>query len=380
VFVSFSPEQLAWSKDRVAAGDSRLEPARAELLARAERALQRPPLSVVDKRGTAASGDKQDFYSIGKYSWPGTSMDGPYVRRDGRRNPEADSKDYDKRNFTETVRRINTLALAYHLSGDPRYARKAGEFLRAWFIDPGTRMNPNLRHAAVQPGVNDGSYIGIIEGVLLAEMLDYVALLEGSGALSAADEASLRAWFGQLSTWLVKSDFGKKEAASTNNHATWYRVQVMAYALYSGDEAMARSMLPAVREQLRRQITADGSMPREMRRANPSMYAVFGLRAFVSAARLSEHLGDSLWAEEAQGRRILEEALAFLARAQLDGGLLRGTRSRVEPDQYAVQVFRLGAQAYSSSEFNEVLAWLASQKPKTDRYIWLLGPLEYPNP
>ena len=46
---------------------------------------------------------------------------------------------------------VETLALAYHFTNRERYAKKAAQFLRVWFLDPASRMNPHLRHADTVP-------------------------------------------------------------------------------------------------------------------------------------------------------------------------------------------------------------------------------------
>ena len=54
--------------------------------------------TVMDKERTAPSGDKHDYYSIGRYFWPDDAKsDGlPWVRRDGQVNPDVFSTQYDK--------------------------------------------------------------------------------------------------------------------------------------------------------------------------------------------------------------------------------------------------------------------------------------------
>lgn len=87
----------------------------------------------------------------------------------------------DRNRLGETAGRINTLALAWYLSGDERYAAKATELLKTWFLDKDTRMYPNFEYAQMVPGVNGGKgrAYGVLDGYSFVDMLDGVALLEG---------------------------------------------------------------------------------------------------------------------------------------------------------------------------------------------------------
>jgi hypothetical protein len=58
--------------------------------------------------------------------------------------------------LADALKRLRTLALAYALTGHDLYVEHAARLLRAWFLDPTTRMNPNLNFGQFVPGRNDG--------------------------------------------------------------------------------------------------------------------------------------------------------------------------------------------------------------------------------
>lgn len=73
-------------------------------------------------------------------------------------------------------------------------------------------MNPNLRHAQAIPGVTDGRAEGIIDANTLVPVIDSIGLPVARGALSSAEDAALRRWFGDLSDWMATSPLGLEEA------------------------------------------------------------------------------------------------------------------------------------------------------------------------
>src|SRR5204862_5098322 len=100
---------------------------------------------------------------------------------------------------------VETLALAYYLKGDEAYAARAVQLLRGFFLDPATRMNPNLQYAQFIPGVNTGRGIGLIETRGLSRVVDAIGLLAGSKVLSGEDKRGLRDWFSKFLQWMLES-------------------------------------------------------------------------------------------------------------------------------------------------------------------------------
>lgn len=142
---------------------------------------------------------------------------------------------------------VSTLALAWYFSHDDRYAQKAAAQLRTRFLDPKTRMTPNLQHAQAIPGINTGRGIGIIDSRALVDVVDAIALLQSSAALSENDVSALKQWFGDYYQWMTTSQNGFEEENWHNNHGSYFDMQAAAFALFSGkiDEAKSACTSPS---------------------------------------------------------------------------------------------------------------------------------------
>ena len=166
-----------------AKSNSALLPAYERVVAEAEAALERRPVSVMDKRHAPPSGDKHDYMSLSPYHWPNPdTADGlPYLNRDGEVNPERN--EYDRPAVDVLMGSVDALALGYWVTGNERYAAHAALFLRTWFLDPETRMNPHLRYGQATRGVCEGRRNGQIDFRGFDRTIDSIGLFGILGTL-----------------------------------------------------------------------------------------------------------------------------------------------------------------------------------------------------
>jgi hypothetical protein len=117
----------------------------------AEAAQKSGPWSLTFHRPTGVTLPRNAFFSEGPYWWPDpNNPTGPYIRRDGERNPARfTANDDDLGSMSRTVFR---LGLAAYFLDDRESAARAAEVLRVWFLTPATRMDPNLEYGQAIKG------------------------------------------------------------------------------------------------------------------------------------------------------------------------------------------------------------------------------------
>jgi len=265
------------------------------IMENAEWAMAQPPQTITDFRCERSAGGIHDFYSEGDYWWPDPeNPDGPYMRRDGETNPE---------NFVahrlamiRFSKVVGALASAYIVTGNEDYVKHAFLHINAWFVDSGTRMNPDLLYAQAIKGRTIGRGIGIIDTIHLMEVAQGIICMQKANCVDKEGLQSVKKWFVEYLQWLTTHQNGIDEMNAKNNHGTCWVMQVASFAKLTGNKDLINfCRLRYKNVLLPEQMAKDGSFPRELERTKPYGYALFNLDAMTTICQILSDEEDDLW-------------------------------------------------------------------------------------
>ena len=354
------PGALAKSKSSYQGGREPELTAVNKIISDANKCLKAEPESVMDKTKVPPSGNKHDYMSIAPYFWPDPSKSNglPYIRQDGKVNPESKNEETsDRVRFGRTLDRIETLALAYYFTREKKYADHAAKLIKIWFLNPDTQMNPNLNFAQAIAGKNDGRGEGVLDARGMGSVLDSANLISNTSDFTEANQKALIQWMTSYYDWLMKSPNGKAERAATNNHGTWFDVQAAHLALGLGKKEDAKKIIDAARtKRIPAQIESDGKQPQELARTASFSYSCMNLDAFFKLANLGDHAGTDLWRKNNKDTHSLRKALDFLV-PYLDKPPATWPYKQIKDidESSMLRVLRLAALAYDAPEYEAII-------------------------
>ena len=286
---------------------------RDRILQAAGAALTLAPFTITDFPAKESSGGRNDYFSMADYFWPDPAKTNglPFIQRDGESYPGLfTAHRMMMRNLRDAVA---ALGAAYQITGEDRYAVKAAQLLKVFFVDPLTRMNPKLEFAQAVLGKNPGRGIGIIDTLHIIEIPAAIAVMERSPAFTPALVADLKQWFRDYLEWMLTSKNGKEEAAAKNNHSVAFWLQVACFARFTGDEARLADCRRQFKEVfVPNQMAEDGSFPLELKRTKPYAYSIFQLDNMTTLCQVLSTSTDDLWNFELPDGRGIRKALAYL--------------------------------------------------------------------
>lgn len=310
---------------------------------------------VIDKDMVPPSGTKKDYVSIARY-WHLDSTGAQTIYKDGVTTPLVD--EFDRPKLAKMSSAVYTLALAYYFSDDEKYAQKAIELIKGWFINPNTRMRPNMNFSQIRLGVPDtggGGSQGIIDGIDFVQVIDGVSLLYDSPHWTKNDHVALKRWFHEFIDWIAGNY--NPDAYETVNVSTWMDVQRAVYYLFVEEEYKldSNSHIRPIEERIQMQFNTAGIQPYEISRGRPQHYVYFNLRAYMNLALIRKHRGsnDRDWADlNTQDYGGLKPGIDILLSAVNGGSVPRqfSNESDFNTCRY-LEIFKPAAIAFESKEY-----------------------------
>lgn len=247
--------------------------------------------SVTEKKRKAPSGNPHDYMSCSIYHWPNpdTETGLPYIERDGCDNPEAIHGDKES---------LRTLAYITYLSGILTYVTEEEQYLstilyynRFWFVDPETKMNPNLRYAQCIPGVNDGEPGGIIDyAASYGYALNLLTRLYDAKLLPEEFYQEMAVWHKEFLHWLKTSAQGRTQSQRQNNQGALYDLLILNISRFlklEDSEEDCKRLL----KRIDTQIDSRGLLPLELERTKTESYTTMALKMLLESAYLLKEKG-----------------------------------------------------------------------------------------
>jgi hypothetical protein len=313
-------------------------------------------------------GAAHDFYSEADDYWPDPpNSGGPFLEHPGGPpNPDAFVAHRDA--LLNVCIWVPALTAAFVLTNEARYAQQAVSHLRAWFIDPATRMTPSLLYGQTIRPAKTGRLEGIVEAVHLAEVVQSLPFLNKAEAFTEADRRGVRQWFAEYFNWLNTSRLAGLARDNKSHHGTSWLLQAAAIA--RSTETIDDAPLTALRHQykssaIRAQILADGTFPHELTTANPYRNTLFNLDMFAGVCLLVSSRFESVWDYELQDGPGMRTVFARIYPYILDRGMWPYRADTAHFNNLPIRPPSLlfGARAYSRPEYAELWKKLNPDPP-----------------
>ncbi|KZV91347.1 chondroitin AC/alginate lyase [Exidia glandulosa HHB12029] len=344
------------------------------------------PWSVTFKPFTAPTKDKHDYLSWAPYWWPDCSGVGnkteltqeeiwvtcPYKDRDGKFVPDVRLVN-DTGSFAGLCDAVFYNAIAWQITDNEDYAAKAVEFIRTWYLDDDTYMNPNLNYSQVirGPGVQVGNHYGVLDMKTTSKILTAILLFRKApyAGWTAELDGKMVNWSQRFIKWLETHPFGKDEGSTPNNHGTYFYNTMVSHQIIAGNTAEAKRYLDRYfTTQYLAQIDANGEQPLEVIRSRTYHYRAYNLGAMITNGKLGQYIGYDAWNLTTTKGGTIQKALDWAM--QFDPATTGEVKSA--PAQELYQHVAAVGSVYGDPDgkYAAYLARVSPDYPQSPFYFW----------
>lgn len=211
----------------------------------------------------------------------------PYVSRDGQVNPDVRTLNGPGA-INSVSQSVLYNALSFCFTKTTTYSQNVASFIDTFFLNPSTKMNPNMNFGQIVrgpgPDGRQGTFTGVLDLRGLVKIVNAISMVKAcqSSDWTDARNKAMTAWMGQYAGWLTDSPLGKMTASRPNNHGTFFVSQLVAAKMFANDNNGAATVLRNFfARQFLDQIAASGEQPFEAVRTRPYHYRCFNLEALI---------------------------------------------------------------------------------------------------
>ncbi|KAF5375062.1 hypothetical protein D9758_000132 [Tetrapyrgos nigripes] len=248
----------------------------------------------------------------------------PYITRDGKVNPDTRTL-HGPAAANDFSQALQYNSIAYGLTNNRAYSQAAVQFVKQFFIDPSTRMNPNVNYGQVT---------------------------------FEASSSTIAGW--DLVLW------PKRQSLDPTTMAPFFACQRAAIKMAIGDQSGAKSILQDFfSSRFREQIAKNGEQPFEAVRANPYHYRAFNLEALTTCAKLGDALELDFWTAKSKYDATIKNAIDWAMNQDpknenpnvlVSSVMLASTIYGDEDGKYAAWLRRV------QSDYKRLPAWFFDQR------------------
>ncbi|WVQ83356.1 hypothetical protein IAT38_005495 [Cryptococcus sp. DSM 104549] len=313
---------------------------------------------------------KNHLFTLKPYYWE-TQPGGSWERRDGTRNPYCDLPQGQKQLELVSVT-LHNLALGIQHAPEyrDRCIKRMEKVLNVFFVDPETRMIPEVWYAQCQPGDKPlkGNYAFEIA-------LRYIILVDQAIRIAAPFinknlVQTIQGWIKTQAEWMDSSDQGKAARKYEDNKALWYHAIYASHLSVNNPSEGSSYATNFFRDWSSAHPTPEQYFAHELERTRPRHYTLFALESLFILAELTLSQQRQVTPEVGRYLRVLLDFAKAVKPGKLEETLEAEERYRPQWAWYERMLAGWTGKGDRGGEAPDGRGWEGGEWTQRMRMIW----------